>query len=171
MNRQHTCALLSLPPSRLPLARDEAAPAATRLKLRLALEIEAMRAKGVTAFLCGLAPGPELWAAELVLDLKRAYPSDALRLIAVIPYAGQAARFGERDRRRCRAALLGADETVVLRPSYAPRCLLQCSRFMVNQSAHMITVYDGEGGDMKHAVEYAHRSELDVVVVRTRSSS
>lgn len=167
-NKLLCCCFASPRPSRLPFGPDEETKGFGRLKLKLAAEIEAMRGKGVTTFLTGMAPGPDLWCAELVLDLKRAYADREINLAAVIPYMGQSDRWPEKWRKRYYAVLQMADEAVALRADYAPRCLLQCGRYMVENSAHMIAVYGGEKGDIQYTVEYACKNKLDIVTVRPK---
>jgi uncharacterized phage-like protein YoqJ len=167
-NRVHCCCFVSPSLTRLPVFPAEAQTHFDTLKFRLAVEIEAMRSKGVTAFLTGMARGPELWGAEIVLDLKRAYPDQEIQLIAMIPYIGQSDRWPEPYRDRYWAVLQAADDATALQSRYAPRCILQCSRYMIDNAAHMIAVYDGEQGDIRYAVEYANKKGLDVAVVRAK---
>lgn len=81
----------------------------------LAAAIRGLHAHGFRTFLCGMAVGFDLAAAEAVLELRGSLPG--LRLVAVVPFGGQEARFSHADRARYRAAMASADDAVVLSPS------------------------------------------------------
>ena len=90
MGKKNTCCFTGHRPQKFPWGYDEEWEDCVKLKLKLACEIEAMWKKGVTTFISGMAIGVDMWAAEIVLDLKSAYPQDTIKLIAAIPYEGQA---------------------------------------------------------------------------------
>lgn len=62
----------------------------------LAAAIRGLHAHGFRTFLCGMAVGFDLAAAEAVLELRDSLPG--LRLVAVVPFGGQEARFSHADR-------------------------------------------------------------------------
>lgn len=167
-NKIYCCCFAAPVFSKLPFVHNEENKGLEKLKMKLAVEIEEMRKKGVTTFLTGMAWGPDLWAAELVLDLKRAYPDQEINLISVIPYAGQSNHWPEVYRKRYYAVLQMADEAIALQSHYTPRCLLQCSRCMIDNSAHMIAVYGGEQGNIIYIMEYAYKKGSDVAVIRPK---
>lgn len=90
MKKENTCCFTGHRPQKLPWGYDEEWEDCVKLKIKLACEIERMRQKGITTFISGMAIGVDLWAAEIVLDLKQAYPKDMIRLYAAIPFEGQA---------------------------------------------------------------------------------
>ena len=90
MGKKNTCCFTGHRPQKFPWGYDEEWEDCVKLKLKLACEIEAMWKKGVTTIISGMAIGVDMWAAEIVLDLKSAYPQDTIKLIAAIPYEGQA---------------------------------------------------------------------------------
>lgn len=164
MNRK-TCCLTGHRPDKLSFGYDESHEDCARLKLKLAVEIEEMRKKGVTAFLTGMARGAETWGAETVLDLRRAYPDALIRLIAVIPYKRQANYWPAKDRARYQRVLRMADETVVLREDYSRRCMYERDRYMVEASGHMIAVFNGMRGGIRYTLDYAQTKGLDIAVI------
>lgn len=76
-------------------------PIAARASAALAAAIRGLHAHGFRTFLCGMAVGFDLAAAEAVLELRDSLPG--LRLVAVVPFGGQEARFSHADRARYRA--------------------------------------------------------------------
>jgi len=102
------------------------------LKMKLLAEIEEMRKKGVAAFISGMAMGVDIWAAEMVLDLKQAYPTEGIQLVAVIPFEEQASRLNEAWRERYFRILTQVDETVLLHNRYTKGCMHERNRYMVD---------------------------------------
>ena len=105
----------------------------------LAAAIRGLHAHGFRTFLCGMAVGFDLAAAEAVLELRDSLPG--LRLVAVVPFGGQEARFSNADRVRYRAAMSSADDAVSL----------------------LVAWYDGSPGGTRHTVFRALRRGLEFV--------
>lgn len=162
--KQNACCFSGHRPTKLPYGYDEEHPNCLALKLKLAVEIEQMRKKGVTTFLIGMAQGPDIWCAEIVLDLKQAYPDTEIKLIAVLPFEGQADRWHEEYRERYFNILARADDVVTLQAHYTKGCMQKRNRYLVDSSAHMIAVYNGQKGGTQFTVDYAVQKGLDIVI-------
>lgn len=172
MNKEATCCFTGHRPQKLPWGYDEDWPDCIRLKVRLGCEIEAMRQKGVTDFISGMAVGVDLWAAEIVVDLKRAYPEDTIRLFAAIPFEGQANKWSSEYRERYYETLAKADGETTLYAHYNEGCTFERNRYMVDHSAHMIAVYNGEKkGGTKYTVDYARSKGLEIVIINPEDFS
>lgn len=164
-DKQKTCCFSGHRPGGLPFGYDEGHPDCRELKIRLLEEADRMRARGVTVFLTGMAQGIDMIAAELVLDLRLAYPADKIRLAAIVPHEGQADRWTLPYRERYFDILSKADEVITLRRRYTTTCMQERNRYMVNASSYLIAVYNGGGGGTKHTVEYAVKQGLEVIVL------
>ena len=112
--KKDTCCFTGHRPQKLPWGYDEEWEDCIKLKLKLAYEIEAIRKKGVTTFISGMAIGVDMWSAEIVLDLKRAYPQDTIKLIAAIPFEGQANKWSVEYRERYFDILAQVDQDITL---------------------------------------------------------
>ena len=165
MYPRYNCCFSGHRPTKLPYGYDEEHPNCITLKLKLASEIEQMRKKGVTTFLTGMAQGPDIWCAELVLDLKHAYPDAEIQLIAVLPFEGQADRWHEAYRERYFSILARADDVFTLQAQYTKGCMQRRNRYLVDSSAHMIAVYSGKRGATQFTVDYAVQKGLDIVIL------
>ena len=165
MEKEKTCCFSGHRPNKLPWGYNETSNDCVDMIVKLGVEIEQMRKKEVTTFLTGMAMGTDMIAAELVLDLKYAYPEEEIRLIAVVPYSGQSERWSRNYQIRYETILEQADEQIVLSPFYTKSCMHQRNRYMVDHSAHLIAVYGGENGGTKNTVEYAKRKGLDIVII------
>ena len=117
--------------------------------------IVACHARGVRTFLSGMAVGFDLAAAEAVLACRDELPG--LRLVAVVPFEGQQARFSALDRARFDRVLAAADETIVLSPVYHRGGYTVRNDFLVAHAAHLIAWFDGSPGGTHYTVRRAAR--------------
>ncbi len=108
-------------------------------------EIERAYARGYTAFLCGMAVGFDLLAAEFVLSLKYVHPE--IQLIAYIPCKEQDKYYSKEDKTRYKTALLCADSEVLVSEMYYRGCMQVRDRYMAER-ADMLIAYcrKKEGG-------------------------
>ena len=105
-------------------------------KKKLKEEIKKLIALGVDTFLCGMAMGFDLLAAETVLSLKRKYTQ--IKLVACIPCIGQEKYFSRVDQKRYVSAVKKADEKVVLSDSYYRGCMQVRDKYMAEKGDVMI---------------------------------
>lgn len=160
-----TCCFTGHRPAKLSFGYDEESPVCLRLKVRLLSLIDEMRMKGVTSFLSGMAQGIDILAAEAVMNIRRTYQQDKIRLIAVVPYEGQADRWCEGYRERCFNVLAASDDVITLQRGYTDNCMLDRDRYMVDASGYLIAVFNGSKGGTKYTVDYAMKRGLDVTMI------
>lgn len=165
MFKQNTCCFSGHRPGKLPFRYDEGHLDCLRLKVSLIGEVDKMRRRGGTTFLTGMAQGIDLIAGELVLDMKRAYPDDKIRLVAVVPYEGQANRWTADYRERYFSILSKADKVVTLQKRYTDFCMQERNRYMVHASSHLIAVWNGTKGGTKYTVDYAIKKGLTIILI------
>lgn len=171
MGKKNTCCFTGHRPLKFPWGYDEEWEDCVKLKLKLACEIEAMRQKGVTNFISGMAIGVDMWAAEIVLDLKRAYPQDTIELIAAIPFEGQANKWSVEYRERYFDILAQADQEFTFQEHYTKSCMHERNRFMVDNSAYMIAVFNGDKGGTANTLHYAESKGLNIVIINPNDLS
>lgn len=102
--------------------------------------IDNLCTQGYHTFLSGMAEGFDLIAAEEVLRQKKEYPY--IRLVAVIPFRGQADRYTEEDRQRYNNILEQADEIIYLSEHYFSGCFLRRNDYLLEHSARLLAYYD-----------------------------
>ncbi len=112
-------------------------------------------AAGFRAFLSGMAVGFDLAAAEAVLALRQECPG--MRLVAVIPFEGQAARFSAAERERFESVVAAADESVILSSVYHRGVFTVRNDFLVSHAARLIAWFDGSPGGTSYTVRRARR--------------
>ena len=97
--KEKTCAFTGHRPQKLPFGFNEADERCTALKKLLRTKIiEYIETEHVTHFISGMALGTDMYAAEIVLGLKAAYPG--ITLTCALPCESQAEKWPEplRDR-------------------------------------------------------------------------
>lgn len=86
------------------------------VELKLNKTIREHYKKGIRDFLCGMAFGFDMFAAEAVINLKKELPH--IRLIAVVPYRGQCERWSAILQSKYRELLNQADRAIILSEQY-----------------------------------------------------
>ncbi|MBR3678429.1 MAG: DUF1273 family protein [Alistipes sp.] len=115
--------------------------------------IRALYKEGYRTFLCGMAVGFDLAAAEAVLALRNELPE--ISLVAVIPFEGMERKFSEGDRVRFRDILVNADKVVSLAPCYSVELYSLRNNFLVDNSSAVIAYFDGSKGGTAYTVRRA----------------
>ena len=120
-------------------------------------------ADGHNVFISGMAPGVDIWAAEIVLRL-RDKGADT-KLICAIPFEGFEKRWPEWEG-RYNAIMEKADLVRFIckgnvRGSHQIR-----NEWMVNHSARVIAVFSGEKSGTKNTIDYANRVGVEIEYIK-----
>lgn len=127
------------------------------------LEAEIRKAidDGFVTFISGMARGVDIWAAEIVLRLRdEGLP---IHLISASPFEGFERSWSEDWKRRYNEILNRADIVKFVCKGYSRACFQIRNEWMVDRSARVIAVYNGEPGGTKNTVDYALRQKLEVI--------
>ena len=111
---------------------------------------------GYRTFLCGMATGFDMAAAEAVLEL-RDEQSD-IRLVCVVPFEGQSRRFNAEQRNRYDTICRAANHVVTLATQYSPMAYHRRNDFLVDNSSALIAYFDGSKGGTAYTVRRATKS-------------
>lgn len=131
-------------------------------KIRIELENEIRKAIqcGYVTFITGMARGVDIWAAEIVLQLKKEhYP---IHLICACPYPGFEEAWSAEWRNRYYAVLGKADLIRHISPQYSRECFQIRNEWMVNHSSRVIAVFNGQPGGTKKTIYYATYQHVSV---------
>ena len=109
--------------------------------------------EGYTTFLCGMAVGFDMLAAEIVLKLKNVFPE--LKLIACIPCEGQSKYFSAADKQRYKSILQQCGEVRILSDKYYRGCMQARDRYMVENSRLVIAYKRVNEGGTYYTLNYA----------------
>lgn len=151
--RKHRCCFTGHRPEKL--SRTERA-----IKSDLKKEIKQAIKDGYTVYLTGMARGTDLWAAEIVLALRKR--NKDLKLICAIPYEGFELRWSEQWQTLYRQVLAEADLVKVIGNGYHPGIFQIRNEWMVDRSTRVIAVYNGQAGGTKNTICYADRHSIPV---------
>ena len=127
---------------------------------RLYEVVQQLYAAGFRTFLSGMATGFDLSAAEAVLALRSRLPE--IRLVAVVPFAGQGDRLSAAERSRYERVVAEADERVVLAASFYKGCYQVRNRYLVDHAAAVVAWYDGSAGGTRQTFLMALHRGLKV---------
>ena len=165
-NNSIACCFTGHRPEHLSWGHNEEHPACLDFCQRLTRAIEEMMQMGCVNFYCGMAQGVDIYAAQIVLGLREAYPEKGLKLIAVCPHANQAIRWGAKDKQLHQLLLNLADEVVIIEQEYSPACFHRRNRYMVDRCNYVIAGYDGiSKGGTSSTVAYAKRKGKQITIV------
>jgi len=158
--QEKTCTISGMRPFKLPDDLD-----LSKLLRRLKEEIRASIRQGYTDFQTGMAMGVDIWAAKIVLRLKKEENPD-LRLCCCLPCETQADEWKKAWRDEYYYILSEADEAVCLQKQYSAGCMQKRNRMMVDSSSRLIAVYDGSpAGGTAQTVAYARQQGLQIALI------
>lgn len=136
--------------------------------LKSALKSEIVRLiaeEGVTHFSTGMSVGAEMFAAEIVLDLKTVYESVTLE--CVIPFEAQAEKWSERLRDRYFGIIERCDKEVMMQKGYSLDCISKHGRQLVDGSDFVILA----GDNTDYLGKYAKQQGKTVLYIMAYKSS
>lgn len=155
--RQHRCCFTGHRPEKLTKTERE-------IKADLNAEIHLAIQAGFYVFITGMARGVDLWAAEIVLELRK--KNKNLKLICAVPYEGFEDGWSQRWRQAYRDVLDEADFVRVIDRGYSPRVFQTRNEWMVDHAARVIAVFNGEAGGTRNTIGYAERRNVPVQLIK-----
>ena len=167
MNKQKVCCFTGHRPQKLPFGFNEQDERCIKLKEALKEKIVLMiEENGVTDFISGMAIGTDIFAAEIVLELKKQYPQ--LWLECALPCETQAAKWREADRDRYFDIISRCDKETLLQTRYTPDCMQNRNKYMVDKSDYIIAVWDGTPSGTGNTVRYAKKCDKEVIIINPK---
>ncbi len=124
-------------------------------------QIDKSIAEGYTDFVCGCAPGVDLWAGGIVLARKEHNPD--IRLIAAMPWPGFNKKKADEGNSECDVILQRADEVVNVCDHYHRGVFQMRNAWMVDHSSRVIAYYTGIPGGTRNTIKYAEKIGVEIV--------
>ncbi len=115
---------------------------------------------GFVTFIYGMARGVDIWAAEIVLRLRD--DSFPIHLICASPFEGFERGWDEEWKRRYTEIIKKADLVKYICRGYSRSCFQIRNEWMVDRSARVIAVFNGQTGGTKNTIRYAHSKGIEV---------
>lgn len=155
-DKKYSCCFTGHRPEKLNVSEECA-------KELLEREINKAIDDGFRIFITGMSRGIDLWAAEIVLKLKKEF-SD-IKLICAIPFYGFEKRWQLKDKKLYYLIINKADESHFICYSYNSLCFQIRNMWMVDHSERVIAFYNGKRGGTKNTIDYANKNKIPVIYV------
>ena len=152
--RLHRCCFTGHRPEKLSLFEAEVKSLSEKA-INTAIE------NGFTTFITGMAPGVDIWAAEIVLEKRK--HNTSLHLICAMPHPGFEKRKSKYEEDRCQNIIDNADYTQTICDRYFRACYQRRNEFMVDYSNLVIAVWNGEKSGTKNTIDYAKRKGVKLI--------
>lgn len=133
----------------------------TEIKSRLERAIQQAVSDGFTTFISGMSRGVDMWAAETVIKMRENNPQ--IKLICASPYRGFEQRWNYNEKQRYNYILFRADCIRFVCDGYSRFCFQARNKFMVDNSARVISAYNGGSGGTRNTVLYAESRGVEIV--------
>lgn len=134
------------------------------IKRNLSRQIRRAFADGKDVFITGMARGVDIWAAQIVLQLRdEGYP---VKLICACPYHGFERGWRAEWQWQYRDILAHADLIKFICPTYSPSCFQIRNEWMVNHSAAVIAVFNDEKSGTRNTIAYAEKVGVPVILIK-----
>lgn len=153
--RKHRCCFTGHRPEKLSISERE-------VKIALQKEIRLAIADGINVFITGMAPGVDIWAAEIVLKL-REQEELPLKLIAASPHPGFENRWSIDWQKRYAVIMSKSDFIKEVSTRYSSGRYQIRNEWMVDHSARVIAVWNGSPSGTKNTIMYAKRKGVPVI--------
>lgn len=151
-------------PQKMPFGFNEQDERCIDFKKRLHDTIESFIWQGYQHFISGGALGMDMYAAEIVLKLKREYPEILLEMVS--PFDGQAAKWAPEYQQRHDALFCQADIVTATGHEYTKSCMFLRNRYLVENADLLLAAYDGQPGGTQMTVQYAKQMGIQVCCIK-----
>lgn len=119
--------------------------------------------EGFSVFISGMARGVDIWAAEIVLHLRSSGKN--IRLICACPYDGFETDWSAFWKKRYTVVLKNADIVRYISDKYSKGCFKIRNKWMVDRSAKVIAVFNGEKGGTANTIKYAVKEGVPITFI------
>lgn len=162
--RSRRVAFTGYRPQKMPFGFNENDPRCIDFKKRLHDTIESLIWQGYRHFISGGALGMDMYAAEIVLELKKDYPEILLEMVS--PFDDQAAKWAPQYQRRHNLLFKMADIVTATGHAYTKSCMFVRNRYLVNNAYLLLAAYDGQPGGTQMTVQYAKKMGIQVCCIK-----
>ena len=153
---KHACSFTGHRPERLDMPPG-------KVKRWLEEQIRKAVEDGYTDFVTGMQRGVDIWAAEIVMQLKK--EGKPVKLISACAWKGMEGGWDEGWQDRYKEILKVADEIVYVSRTPGKAAFFQRNHWMVDHSNRLLGVYTGAPGGTKETIEYAKKNGREVIVI------
>lgn len=160
LDRNQTCCFSGYRPHKFAFKLCDENAEYAALCNRLYKTLENLIKSGYKNFICGGAMGFDIVCAETVLQLKNQYPHIAL--YCFLPFKNQSYNFSKAWKERYQKILSGGTQNFFISNAYRSGCYQKRNKYMVDNSALLLTYFDGQAGGTAKTVAYAEKTGIEI---------
>lgn len=133
-----------------------------QVQLAVIEQVEHLYSQGYRTFYNGMSEGFDLLAASAVIACRWKYKD--IRLVAVVPFRNQSARYEPLDKIQYNTLLEEADEVVILSESYYRGCFHRRNDYLIEHANIVIAYHDGifKGGTF-YTIKKAQQDNKQII--------
>jgi uncharacterized phage-like protein YoqJ len=120
--------------------------------------------EGFSKFYVGMSDGIDLWAGEILLELKLTQYPD-MQIIAVKPFQSHGNKFSMEDKLLYNQIIAVADEIVCLHQNSSKWAYLERNRYMVDHSTKLLAFISDYKSGTGHTIRYAQSLNKPIEIV------
>ena len=172
MSKLYSCAITSQRPTRFKFKYQEYMTSCKRLKKRLHDVFAELYRRGVRRFYVGGALGVDLWAGEILLEMRRREEYQGLEIVLVYPFPGHDERWDPKSRERLRHLKENCDQFVMGSKIVGAQGYWERTAYMVEHADCLVAVCDDESpgqSGVEVAVKLAEQQKLTIVQICPRT--
>lgn len=154
-------------PEKLPLNGDSDSSVIRYLKSILYKEILDSITAGYDRFITGLARGVDLWAGEILMELKE--QGEKISIIAVKPYKAHGDNFVGEEKYSLGRLISRSDEVICLADKYRKGCFQRRNEYMVDRSGKLIAVVSDYRSGTGATIRYAEKQGIEVRTIDAKT--
>ncbi|MGD6815812.1 DUF1273 domain-containing protein [Metabacillus sp. 84] len=119
-------------------------PAVFYIKKLIEKELRVLVEEGLEWVVISGQLGVELWAAEVVIELRLEYPE--LQLAVLTPFLGQEEKWNPANKEQYESILMEADftDSITKRPYESPKQFILKNQFIIQKTDGLLLIYDEE---------------------------
>lgn len=151
--RKHRCAFTGHRPEKL---EGKEAYIITELRKEIESAIDA----GYTTFISGCSRGVDLWAADIVIELRRRNKN--LKLICAIPFPAFDEKWTADWKKHLKIVCKQADLVRVISAEYNPDVYQRRNIWMLQHASCLIAVCDGKPSGTKNTIDLAKTHNIPI---------
>ena len=144
MSQFYSCVITSQRPTRFKFKYQEYMTSCKRLKKRLHDVFTELYRRGVRRFYVGGALGVDLWAGEILLEMRRQEEYQELEIVLVYPFPGHDERWDPKSRERLRHLKENCDQFVMGSKIVGAQGYRERTAYMVEHADCLVAVCDDE---------------------------
>ena len=154
---KHACSFTGHRPERLEMSEGKVI-AWLEEQIRKAIE------DGYTDFITGMQKGVDIWAAEIIIKLKK--EGKKVHLISACAWNGMEKDWETEWKKRYTKILMSSDKIVYVSKYPGRAAFFERNHWMVDNSTRLIGVFTGAPGGTKETIYYAKKKGLEVITIK-----